>query len=194
MRFLRESRQEDTSKTNRLKVADITHSFHHCTIATQRNLKLIPLHTRFLFIFQPHSSFHDASDMLLSHAHHVLRTERNMITIESLIVIQRIIRINILDIWLQCRSRSIWITLTHLWRVALCAIKVFISQEHRHLSAIKIISAVVVIIISCRVIQWREIILLPHSQHRLINLTTQCRHIVGIWLLSLVFKIPFLIC
>ena len=194
MRLLREARQEDTRKTYRLKVANITNCLNRRTITTQRNLKLIPLHRHHLFILQFHGSFHDAGNMLLPYTHHILLTQRYMITIESLIVVQRVICIDILYIRLQRRRCAIWITLTHLWRVALRTIKVLISQEYRCLCAIKIVATIVVIVISCRVIQWREIILFPHSQHRLIYLATQCCHIVGIWFLSFILEIPLLLC
>ena len=193
MRLLRESRQEDTRKTYRLEVANITNRLNRRTVTTQRNLKLIPLHRHHLFILQFHSSFHDAGYMLLPYTHHVLLAQRYMITIESLIVIQGVIRIDILNIRLQRRCCAIWITLTHLRRVSLRTIKVLITQEHRCLGAIKIIATIVMIVISCRVIQWREIILFPHSQHRLIYLATQCCHIVGIWFLSFVLKVPLLL-
>ena len=194
MRLLRESRQEDTRKTNRLKVADITNRLNRRTITTQRNLKLIPFHRHHLFILQFHSSFHDAGYMLLPYTHHVLLAQRYMITIESLIVIQGVIRIDILNIRLQRRRCAIWITLTHLWRVTLRSIKVLISQKHRCLGAIKILTAIVVIVITRRVIQWRELILFPHAQHCWIHLATQCLHIVGIRLFSFVLKVPLLLC
>ena len=194
MRLLREARQEDTRKTYRLKVADITNRLNRRTITTQRNLELIPFHRHHLFILQFHSSFHDAGNMLLSYAHHVLLAQRYMVTIESLIVVQRVICIDILYIRLQRRRCTIWITLTHLWRVTLCTIKVLITQEHRCLGAIKIIATIVMIVISSRVIQWREIILFPHSQHRLIYLATQCCHIIGIWFLSFILEVPLLLC
>ena len=194
MRLLRESRQEDTRKTNRLKVADITNRLNRRTITTQRNLELIPFHRHHLFILQFHSSFHDAGNMLLSYAHHVLLAQRYMITIESLIVVQRVICIDILYIRLQRRRCAIWIALAHLRRVTLRTIKVLITQEHRCLGAIKIIATIVMIVISSRVIQWREIILFPHSQHRLIHLATQRRHIIGIWFLSFILEIPLLLC
>ena len=96
MCFLFEVGHKDTRKANRLEVADITHLLHSRAIALQWNLKLIPLHWHHFIVAQLHIRLHDAGDMLLTNAHHILLAQRDMITIEAFAIVERIVVIYIL--------------------------------------------------------------------------------------------------
>ena len=192
MRLLRKVRQEHTSKTYRLKVTDIAHRLHGRTITLQWNLKLIPSHLLFIAILQAYLGLHNARYMLLTHALQVFFSQRDMIAIEALVIIQRIIIIHIFYIGLQGRCLSIRFILLHLGRVTLCTIIMLISQQHRHLVLIIIFAAIIMIIITSRVIQRREWIAFPSSQNHRIHLLAQTLHKGRIWLIAVILKQPLL--
>ena len=96
MRLLLEVSHKDTRKTNRLEVTNISYFLYRCAIAFQWNLKLIPLHWHHFIVAQLHIRLHDAGDMLLTNAHHILLAQRDMITIEAFAIVERIVVIYIL--------------------------------------------------------------------------------------------------
>ena len=152
MCFLGKVSQEHAGKTNRLKVTYITYRLHCRTITFQWNLKLIPSHLFLLAILQCHLCLHNAGYMLLPNTLQIFFPQRYMIAVKTLVIIQSIIIINILNIRLQCRCFSVWLIVHHLRRVAFCAIKMFISHQHWNFILIVIISSIVVIIITCWII------------------------------------------
>ena len=131
--------------------------------------------------------------MLLPHAHHVFLPQRYMIAIETFVVVQCIIYVDIFYIGLQGRSRAIWVGFSHFRRVTFCTIDTFIAQQHRRFRTIKIIATIIVVIISRRVIDRREHIVFPHSQNGRIHFSSQGTHIVRICFFPFVLKHPFLL-
>ena len=128
MCFLLEVGHEDTCKTNRLEVADISHFLHSCAVAFQRNLELIPLHCSHLIVTQFDGCLHDAGYVLLSYTLQILWAQRYVIAIETLAIVQRIIVVYVLYIRVKGGRTTISLILLCFRRVAFGAIVAFVAQ------------------------------------------------------------------
>ena len=182
-------RHEDTRKTYGLEVTDITHFLHRCAVTFQWNLELIPLHGSHLIVAQFDGSLHNAGYVLLPYALHILRTQRYMVTIEALAIIERIVVVNILYIRVQGRSTTISLIFHGFRRVALRTVVAFVAKQDRCLCRIVIIAAIVVVVITCGVTSWRELICIPHLPYRRIHFRFQGFEIFHIRVATIVIEI-----
>ena len=110
--------------------------------------------------------------MLLSYALHIFFAQGNMVAIESFAIIQGVILVDIFNVWLQGRGCTIGGVVVHFWRVAFGAVVVFVTLEDWCFVFIKIISTVVVIVITRRVVERRVWIIFPQSQDGWIDFST----------------------
>ena len=189
MCLLRKVRHEDTRKTYGLEVTDITHFLHRCAVTFQWNLELIPLHGSHLIVAQFDGSLHNAGYVLLPYALHILRAQRYMVTIEALAIVERIVVVNILYIRVQGRSTTISLILHGLRRVTLRTVVTFVAKQDRCLCRIIVIAAIVVVVITCGVTSWRELILRPHFPNGTIHLVLQSFQILRIWVCTIIVEV-----
>ena len=76
-----------------------------------------------------------------------------MVLKELLVLVQRVIAVDILDIRLQRGSRTVTVgAAVRLGRVALRAVVVLVAVNDTNLIAIIIAAAVVVVVVACRVV------------------------------------------
>ena len=158
---LLEPGHEHTRETHRRQVRDRTDLPF---IVGQRNLELIPLHLGVAAVAQMHYAHLLVSDIILAHDQ-ILRAYRHFILEITLILVERIVLIDILDIGSGARRLIQRIRrILGRQRVALHTVVTLVALEHTHAALVVVISAIEMIIVACRITQRRELILLPGGQ------------------------------
>ena len=110
MRLFRAARHVHTHEPDTLPVADRTYRLHVRRIAAQRYLELIPVHRHRLAVTQIHLRRLLLHDMLQTHLHHV-RAQLHAVLVVFLVLVERIVLVDIFDIRVQGRGRSVTLRL-----------------------------------------------------------------------------------
>ena len=112
-----------------------------------------------------------------------------MVLKELLVLVQRIVVVDILDIRLQCGGCAVTVGATVcLRRVAFRTVVVLVAVDDANLIAVIIAAAVVVVVIACRVVGGRERIIQPLLPYIAGNLVLQCFAVIGIRVCSAVLE------
>ena len=165
VRLFVEARHVHSHEADALPVAYGADLLHVRRVAAQRYLELIPGHHLRLAVAQIHFRLFLLHNMLRAHFHH-LRTQLDPVLVVFLVLVERVILVDIFDIRLQRRSRSV--TLRLLFgrrRVAFRAVEMFVAVQYRHLLLVVVRTSVVMVVIAGRVVNWRVRIPLPRTQH-----------------------------
>ena len=104
------ARQVHTHEPDRLPVTDRTDFLHRCTVASQRNLELVPRHFLRTTVSQRHTTDLLLRDMLTTHLHHV-GTKDHFVLVVLLVLVEGVIEVDIFDIRIERRSRSVTLCL-----------------------------------------------------------------------------------
>ena len=151
--------QEHTHKADAGEVADAPYPV---VILRQGDAELVPLHGFLVAIAQRGRIFADISDEVMSQAQ-VLGTDADLVLIVALILVQRIVLVDILDVG-ECLIRRVVALrlLVVVGGVALWHVDTLVALQNAGLARVKVAATIVVVVVVGRV-------LVPGSPHAVVH-------------------------